>query len=174
MYPLSLLFCVLAMINKLFQYLKLNPLPTLASFLSPSSSSTAQLRSKVIYALSGLLKHNAPALASMGQEDTDGWTKLRQGLQGKCFTLRVIFFFTDMIFTDQIQTSMSGAKLLFSSVRSLLQQKPRSLLLRRRLRLQTSTHLIPTLHLPLCTRTHTRYISQTLNARELHRWSWKQ
>ncbi|KAJ6554469.1 nucleotide exchange factor Fes1-domain-containing protein [Mycena capillaripes] len=58
-----------------------DPLPVLTSFLEPSPSSTSQIRSKAIYALSGLLKHNAPAVAALSRPDVDGWEKLREALQ---------------------------------------------------------------------------------------------
>ncbi|KAJ3871471.1 Le.MFB2 [Lentinula edodes] len=82
-------------------YLKLNPLPTLTSFLSPpptpNSNSNSKpspskpLRSKAIYALSGLLKHNAPALLQLSINDAhgcDGWDKLRLALQDPDITIR--------------------------------------------------------------------------------------
>ncbi|KAJ7042965.1 nucleotide exchange factor Fes1-domain-containing protein [Mycena alexandri] len=58
-----------------------DPLPVLTAFLAPSPSSTAQVRSKAIYALSGLLKHNAPAVAALSRPEVDGWNKLREALQ---------------------------------------------------------------------------------------------
>ncbi|KAJ4490419.1 nucleotide exchange factor Fes1-domain-containing protein [Lentinula aciculospora] len=78
-------------------YLKLNPLTTLTSCLAPKSTSTSpskQTRSKVIYALSGLLKHNAPALNQLdvkgteGSGESDGWDRLRQALQDPDITVR--------------------------------------------------------------------------------------
>ncbi|KAJ6578785.1 nucleotide exchange factor Fes1-domain-containing protein [Mycena vulgaris] len=62
-------------------YLAHDPLPVLASFLVPSPSSTAQTRSKAIYAMSGLLKHNAPAVAALSRPDVEGWDKLCHALQ---------------------------------------------------------------------------------------------
>lgn len=64
------------------QYLTYNPLPTLLGFLTPSPSSTLAARAKAIYALSGLLKHNAPAVDELGKPDVGGWVKLREALQG--------------------------------------------------------------------------------------------
>ncbi|KAJ7161066.1 nucleotide exchange factor Fes1-domain-containing protein [Mycena filopes] len=58
-----------------------DPLPVLTAFLTPSPSSTAHVRGKVLYALSGLLKHNAPAVAALSRPDVDGWDKLREALQ---------------------------------------------------------------------------------------------
>ncbi|KAH7880326.1 nucleotide exchange factor Fes1-domain-containing protein [Lentinula edodes] len=105
-------------------YLKLNPLPTLTSFLSPppppqsttpdsnsnspspnftppkspKSKSNSKppppskpLRSKAIYALSGLLKHNAPALLQLDVNDAhgcDGWDRLCLALQDPDITIR--------------------------------------------------------------------------------------
>lgn len=69
------------------QYLALNPLPTLLSFLTPSPTSTLQTRSKSIYALSGLLKHNSPAVKELSNPNVDGWTKLRDSLQGSIAVL---------------------------------------------------------------------------------------
>jgi hypothetical protein len=54
----------------------------LLSFLDPSTSSSASLRSKAIYSLSGLLKHNKPAVEALGKPEADGWSKLRNALQG--------------------------------------------------------------------------------------------
>lgn len=64
------------------QYLDLNPLPVLISFLDPTPSSTLQIRSKVVYTLSGLLRHNAPAVEALASPDVDGWIKLRDSLRG--------------------------------------------------------------------------------------------
>ncbi|KAJ3902769.1 Le.MFB2 [Lentinula edodes] len=84
-------------------YLKLNPLPTLTSFLSPppppptpnsnskSPPPSKPLRSKAIYAISGLLKHNAPALLQLSINDAhgcDGWDRLRLALQDPDITIR--------------------------------------------------------------------------------------
>lgn len=54
----------------------------LLSFLDPSTSSSASLRSKAVYSLSGLLKHNRPAVEALGKPEADGWSKLRNALQG--------------------------------------------------------------------------------------------
>src|SRR5712671_7122203 len=62
------------------QCLALDPLPTVLSCLSPSVRSSKQLRSKAIYALSGLLKHNTAAIASF--ETAGGWDALRGTLSG--------------------------------------------------------------------------------------------
>ena len=65
-----------------YQYLSHDPLPTLVGFLSPSASNSEETRAKAIYALSGLLTHNAPALQLLNRPEVDGWTKLRNALQG--------------------------------------------------------------------------------------------
>lgn len=52
------------------------------SFLVSSPYSTLQTRSKAIYTLSGLLKHNAPAVKELGSSDVEGWARLRDSLQG--------------------------------------------------------------------------------------------
>ncbi|KAG6914159.1 hypothetical protein DXG01_002011 [Tephrocybe rancida] len=69
-------------------YLTLNPLPTLISFLTPSPASTLQTRSKAIYTLSSLLKHNAPAVRALDNPNVDGWTHLRSALQDPEITVR--------------------------------------------------------------------------------------
>lgn len=69
-------------------YLALNPLPTLVSFLVSSPYSTLQTRSKAIYTLSGLLKHNAPAVKELGSSDVEGWARLRDSLQDPDITVR--------------------------------------------------------------------------------------
>lgn len=63
------------------KYLSYKPLPTLLSFLTPSSGSTVSARSKALYALSGLLKHNAPAVKQLSEPEVDGWGKIRGALQ---------------------------------------------------------------------------------------------
>ncbi|KAJ2933296.1 hypothetical protein H1R20_g3853, partial [Candolleomyces eurysporus] len=69
-------------------YLAFNPLPTLVSFLTPSPESTTQTRSKAIYTLSGLLKHNAPAVKLLSNPDTNGWQKLKDALQDTSIAIR--------------------------------------------------------------------------------------
>lgn len=64
-----------------YQYLSYNPLPTLLSFLTPSPESTVSARSKALYALSGLLKHNAPAVKRLSDPGVNGWEKIRDALQ---------------------------------------------------------------------------------------------
>ncbi|KAG6335817.1 hypothetical protein ID866_3275 [Astraeus odoratus] len=59
-------------------YLTLDPLPAILSSLSPNSNS-AKTRSKAMYALSGLLKHNAQAVRQLSE--TDGWHTFRSALE---------------------------------------------------------------------------------------------
>ncbi|EGN94660.1 hypothetical protein SERLA73DRAFT_187708 [Serpula lacrymans var. lacrymans S7.3] len=66
-------------------YLSLSPLPTLLSLLPPSSNSS-QTRSKALYALSGLLKHNAPAVRALGA--ADGWSALQTTLEDSDISVR--------------------------------------------------------------------------------------
>ncbi|TEB33739.1 Fes1-domain-containing protein [Coprinellus micaceus] len=61
-------------------YLSYNPLPTLLSFLTPSSESTVSARSKALYTLSGLLKHNAPAVKQLSDPGVSGWQKIQNAL----------------------------------------------------------------------------------------------
>ncbi|KAJ3716644.1 nucleotide exchange factor Fes1-domain-containing protein [Lentinula raphanica] len=108
-------------------YLKLNPLPTLTSFLAPKSKSnqskpsSKQTRSKAIYALSGLLKHNAPALSqletkSAGEEgegfddsgdNMDGWDRLRQALQDSDISVRrkTVFLLNSLLTPNESSSS---------------------------------------------------------------------
>ncbi|KAI9452258.1 Fes1-domain-containing protein [Russula earlei] len=67
-------------------YLALDPLPSLLSHLSPSPRSSQQLRSKAIYALSGLLKHNAAAMAPF--DAAAGWDALRGALSDSDISVR--------------------------------------------------------------------------------------
>jgi len=66
-------------------YLALSPMPTLLSFLSPDVKSP-KIRSKAVYALSGLLKHNARAVRQL--EDADGWDILKAALEDSDITVR--------------------------------------------------------------------------------------
>ncbi|KAF9239453.1 armadillo-type protein [Melanogaster broomeanus] len=66
-------------------YLSLDPIPTIIACLS-SSSNSAGTRSKAMYALSGLLKHNAAAVTKF--TDADGWNALRNALEDSDISLR--------------------------------------------------------------------------------------
>ncbi|KAI4521281.1 Fes1-domain-containing protein [Schizophyllum commune Loenen D] len=70
-------------------YIKLDPLPALLGFLSPASpNSSAKLRSKVIYTLSGLIKHNAPVVSTLDNDEGAGWAALRDALSDPDRTVR--------------------------------------------------------------------------------------
>lgn len=43
-----------------------------------------------MYALSGLLKHNGPAVKELDRPDIEGWIRLKEGQQGKNSFFRVI------------------------------------------------------------------------------------
>ncbi|KAH9853001.1 nucleotide exchange factors-like protein [Lenzites betulinus] len=66
-------------------YLALSPLSTILTFLSPTVRSGAT-RAKAVYTLSGLLKHNAAAVAQM--ESAGGWDTLRAALQDSDISVR--------------------------------------------------------------------------------------
>jgi hypothetical protein len=80
-------------------YLALEPFPTLLAFLSPASRAPAKLRSKVIYALSGLLKHHAAALESF--EASGGWVALRGALSDSDIGVRrkTAFLLSTLLFS---------------------------------------------------------------------------
>ncbi|KAJ3793272.1 nucleotide exchange factors-like protein [Lentinula aff. detonsa] len=91
-------------------YLTLNPIPLLTSFLAPPATSK-ETRSKAIYALSGLLKHNAPALKQLdvktvGDEINDGWDRLRQALQDPEITIRrkTVFLLNNLLTPNEAFT----------------------------------------------------------------------
>ncbi|KAI0791034.1 nucleotide exchange factors-like protein [Abortiporus biennis] len=66
-------------------YLALSPLPTLLSFLSPSVPSE-KTRSKAVYAISGLLKHNAHAVRQLAE--SNGWESLKGALEDSDISVR--------------------------------------------------------------------------------------
>ncbi|PCH43151.1 nucleotide exchange factors-like protein [Wolfiporia cocos MD-104 SS10] len=66
-------------------YLALNPMPALLLFLDPSVKS-GKLRSKAVYALSGLLKHNAAAVKQF--DSAGGWQALKGCLEDSDITVR--------------------------------------------------------------------------------------
>ncbi|KAF9452832.1 Fes1-domain-containing protein [Macrolepiota fuliginosa MF-IS2] len=81
-------------------FLTYDPLPTLLGFLNPNSpSSTLGARAKALYALSGLLKHNAAAVAKLGKPGIDGWLKLREALQDPEISVRrkAVFLLNSLI-----------------------------------------------------------------------------
>ncbi|KAG6879213.1 hypothetical protein C0992_004355 [Termitomyces sp. T32_za158] len=93
-------------------YLALDSLPTLVSFLTPSPSSTLQTRSKAIYALSGLLKHNAPAVHQLANPSINGWERLRDALSDPEITVRrktVFLLSTLLLPTAPVSSTASTA-----------------------------------------------------------------
>ncbi|KAI0339130.1 nucleotide exchange factors-like protein [Trametopsis cervina] len=66
-------------------YLSLSPMRTLVSFLAPSITS-AKLRSKAVYALSGTLKHSAAAVQQL--KEVDGWEALKYALEDSDIAVR--------------------------------------------------------------------------------------
>ncbi|KAF8797550.1 Fes1-domain-containing protein [Phlegmacium glaucopus] len=92
-------------------YLSYNPLPTLLSFLDPSPSSSVSIRAKVIYTLSGLLKHNSPAVKALDSPEADGWTKLRVALQDPAISVRrkTIFLLGSLLIPTSSTTKSQAA-----------------------------------------------------------------
>ncbi|KAF9646148.1 nucleotide exchange factors-like protein [Thelephora ganbajun] len=66
-------------------YLDLDPVPVVLSFLSPTVRS-AQLRSKAVYTLSGLCKHNSRAVKQL--DKSGGWEALSTALEDSDITVR--------------------------------------------------------------------------------------
>jgi hypothetical protein len=56
--------------------------------LTTSANSSVELRSKAIYVLSGLLKHNAPAVEALGKSGPNGWETLVESLQDPSISVR--------------------------------------------------------------------------------------
>ncbi|KAF7299291.1 Fes1 domain-containing protein [Mycena indigotica] len=88
-------------------YLELDPLPSLTQFLLPSSASTAQTRSKAVYTLSGLLKHNAPAVVGLSRNDVQGWERLREALQDPDLGVRrkALFLISTLLIPNSLVNS---------------------------------------------------------------------
>ncbi|KAH9039095.1 nucleotide exchange factors-like protein [Lactarius pseudohatsudake] len=86
-------------------YLALDPFPTLLDLLSPSSRAPAQLRSKAIYALSGLLKHHAAAFAPF--EAAGGWAALRGALSDSDIGVRrkTAFLLNTLLLSEDTTTT---------------------------------------------------------------------
>jgi len=88
-------------------YLALDPLPTVLSSLSPSARSSKQLRSKAIYALSGLLKHNEAAVTSF--EAAGGWDALRGTLSDSDISVRrKTAFLLNSLLTPSVVTTQAA------------------------------------------------------------------
>jgi len=66
-------------------YLSLSPMRTLLSFLSPSVHS-AKLRSKAVYALSGILKHSSAAVKQLSE--AGGWEAFKFALEDSDIAVR--------------------------------------------------------------------------------------
>ncbi|KAF8192808.1 nucleotide exchange factor Fes1-domain-containing protein [Mycena galopus ATCC 62051] len=93
-------------------YASHDPLPVLTGCLEPSPSSTSQIRSKAIYALSGLLKHNAPIVALLSRPDVDGWEKLREALQDPDLSVRrkALFLLSSLVIPVATVAPSSGTR----------------------------------------------------------------
>ncbi|KIY44870.1 Fes1-domain-containing protein [Fistulina hepatica ATCC 64428] len=92
-------------------YMTLNPASTLFTFLSPSSpDSTPKLRSKVIYTLSGLLKHNAFAVRTLDDEGGLGWITFGDALQDPDITVRrkTVFLLNTLLISKGAPVSGDG------------------------------------------------------------------
>ncbi|KAF8645977.1 hypothetical protein AX16_007462 [Volvariella volvacea WC 439] len=97
-------------------YMAYKPLPTLISFLTSSPSSTLKTRSRALYTISGLLKHNAPAVEALSDPDVHGWEKLKESLQDPEIAVRrkTIFLFSTLLTPTAphtIASSLSSANL---------------------------------------------------------------
>ncbi|KAF8346515.1 adenyl-nucleotide exchange factor [Amanita rubescens] len=87
-------------------YMQYHPLPALLNFLTPAARSTLKTRSKAMYALSGLLKHNAPAVDALSSL---GWTTLRDALQDPDISVRrkTIFLLSALLVPNDIVASQN-------------------------------------------------------------------
>ncbi|KAJ7854721.1 nucleotide exchange factor Fes1-domain-containing protein [Mycena olivaceomarginata] len=88
-----------------------DPLPRLTAFLAPSPSSTAQIRAKAIYALSGLLKHNAPAVDALSRPEVQGWERLGAAVGDPDLTVRrkALFLLSTLIIPSSPAPSSSSS-----------------------------------------------------------------
>ncbi|KAJ7607317.1 armadillo-type protein [Roridomyces roridus] len=95
-------------------YFSHDPLPVLTNFLTPSPFSTSQTRSKAIYALSGLLKHNAPAVEALSRSDVNGWERLREALQDPDLGVRrkALFLLSTLLIPSSDPSSSSASSSL--------------------------------------------------------------
>lgn len=84
-------------------YLALDPLPVILSSLSPSTNS-AKTRSKAMYALSGLLKHNAQAVRQLNA--TGGWHTFRGALEDSDINVRrkAAFLLNTLLMPTTVET----------------------------------------------------------------------
>jgi len=85
-------------------YLTLDPLQKLLEYLSPSSRAPAQLRSKAIYALSGLLKHHTAALVPF--DAAGGWAAFRSAISDSDIGVRrkTAFLLNTLLFSPSTST----------------------------------------------------------------------
>ncbi|KAF8629459.1 hypothetical protein AX15_003438 [Amanita polypyramis BW_CC] len=92
-------------------YMQYHPLPALLDFLTPTPESSLKSRSKAMYALSGLLKHNAPAVNAVGPV---GWTKFREALRDPDISVRrkTIFLLSALL----VPNYRSGGQALPSNI----------------------------------------------------------
>ncbi|KAG1835962.1 hypothetical protein DFJ58DRAFT_193029 [Suillus subalutaceus] len=98
--------CTLWSYSVLYQYLDLDPLPTLLlKSLSPSSNS-AETRSQALYALSGLLKLNAAAVQMIGM--VGGWSALMICLEYSeiCVRKQTTFLLNTLLPTSSSQVNL--------------------------------------------------------------------
>jgi hypothetical protein len=68
--------------EKSCQYLSLRPFPVLVSLLDVSFCPHTAVRAKVLYVLSGLLRHNVHAVKDFGAREVNGWPRLCGSLKG--------------------------------------------------------------------------------------------
>jgi len=89
-------------------YLSLSPIPTILSFLTPSVESP-QLRSKAVYALSGLCRHNAPAVRQL--DESGGWDVLRSALEDSDISVRrkTAFLLNSLLLPSESETDEAGS-----------------------------------------------------------------
>ncbi|KIM41805.1 hypothetical protein M413DRAFT_18747 [Hebeloma cylindrosporum] len=92
-------------------YLSYNPVRVILSFIDPSTASSASIRSKAIYSLSGLLKHNRPAVEALGTPEADGWSKLRTALQDPVISIRrkAVFLLSTLLIPELPPTTTASA-----------------------------------------------------------------
>ncbi|KAL4077495.1 armadillo-type protein [Scleroderma citrinum] len=91
-------------------YLNLDPLPAILSTLTPSSNS-AKTRSKAMYALSGLLKHNAQAVRQLNT--TAGWHTIRGALEDSDIAVRrkAVFLLNSLLMPTCGETVNASAQI---------------------------------------------------------------
>lgn len=91
-------------------YLALDPVPVVVSFLSPGVR-TAQLRSKAVYTLSGLCKHNSRAVKQL--DESGGWEALTTALEDSDISVRrkVAFLLNTLLIQDDSELADSPSNL---------------------------------------------------------------